>query len=204
MKPEHDFSKGKRGALIPQRGKTRISIFIDNAVLDEFRARAEKAGTGYQTMINDALRTHLAEAGRPLTEEGLREVLRQEMPEYLVGLKAKPRVKSATPILREATPKYGAAPGAMALAELCRRYGVKRLALFGSAARGEAGPKSDVDLMVEFEPHSKVSLWDMPKMQAELSALFGGSRVDLVPPEVMKNPFRGKAISKDLRLLYEA
>ena len=93
MKPEYDFSKGKRGAVIPQRGKTRISIFIDNAVLDQFRARAEKAGTGYQTMINEALRTHLAEEGRPLTEEGLREVLRQEMPEYLVGLKAKPRAK---------------------------------------------------------------------------------------------------------------
>src|SRR3954468_8560490 len=93
MRPEYDFSKGKRGAVIPQRGKTSISIFIDNAVLDEFRARAEKAGTGYQTMINDALRTHLAEGGQPLTEKGLREVLRQEMPKYLVGLKAKARVK---------------------------------------------------------------------------------------------------------------
>ena len=52
MKAEYDFSKGKRGAVIPQKGKTRISIFIDNAVLDEFRARAEKAGIGYQTMMN--------------------------------------------------------------------------------------------------------------------------------------------------------
>ena len=50
MRDEYDFSKGKRGAVIPQKGKTRISIFIDNAVLDAFRARAEKAGTGYQTM----------------------------------------------------------------------------------------------------------------------------------------------------------
>ena len=83
MKAEYDFSKAKRGAVMPQRGKTRISIFIDNSVLEEFRARAETAGTGYQTMMNDALRNHLSETGRPVTETVLREVLRQEMPEYL-------------------------------------------------------------------------------------------------------------------------
>ena len=83
MKGEYDFSSGKRGAVMPQKGKTRISIFIDNAVLDEFRARAEKAGTGYQTMMNDALRKYLSESGEPVTEKKLRQVLRQEMPEYL-------------------------------------------------------------------------------------------------------------------------
>jgi hypothetical protein len=88
MRAEYDFSKGKRGAAIPQRGKTRISIFIDDAVLDEFRTRAERAGTGYQTMMNDALRTYLAESDRLLTEKGLRQILRQEMPEYLKDLKA--------------------------------------------------------------------------------------------------------------------
>jgi len=82
MKAEYDFSKGRRGAVVPQKGKTRISIFIDNAVLDEFRARAEKAGTGYQTMMNDALRQYLAEADQPLTEKTLRQVLRQELPVY--------------------------------------------------------------------------------------------------------------------------
>ena len=83
MRPEYDFSKGKRGAVIPQKGKTRISIFIDNAVLDEFRARAGKAGTGYQTMMNDALRRYLSAGNQPVTEKILRNVLRQEMPEYL-------------------------------------------------------------------------------------------------------------------------
>jgi len=87
MRAEYDFSKGKRGAAIPQRGKTRISIFIDDAVLDEFRTRAERAGTGYQTMMNDALRTYLAESDRILTEKALRQILRQEMPEYLKDLK---------------------------------------------------------------------------------------------------------------------
>lgn len=85
MRAEYDFSKGKRGAVLPQKGKTRISIFIDNVVLDEFRARAEKAGAGYQTMMNDALRRHLAESGSPVTEKVLRQVLRQEMPEYFRG-----------------------------------------------------------------------------------------------------------------------
>jgi len=90
MRTEYDFSKGKRGAVIPQKGKTRISIFIDNAVLDAFRARAEKAGTGYQTMMNEALRKYLSETDQPVTETVLRQVLRQEMPEYLRGLAARP------------------------------------------------------------------------------------------------------------------
>jgi len=85
MRAEYDFSKGKRGAVIPQKGKTRISIFIDNAILDEFRSRADKAGTGYQTMMNDALRKYLSETDRPVTEKTLRQILRQEMPEYLRG-----------------------------------------------------------------------------------------------------------------------
>jgi hypothetical protein len=85
MRAEYDFSKGKRGAVVPNKGKTRISIFIDNAVLDEFRARAEQAGTGYQTMMNDALRRYLAESEQPVTEKALRQILRQEMPQYLRG-----------------------------------------------------------------------------------------------------------------------
>jgi hypothetical protein len=86
MRAEYDFSKGKRGAVIPQKGKTRISIFIDNSVLDEFRARADKAGSGYQTMMNEALRKYLSETDQPVTERTLRHVLREEMPEYLKGL----------------------------------------------------------------------------------------------------------------------
>jgi len=86
MKAEYDFSKGRRGAVIPQKGKTRISIFIDNATLAEFRARAEKAGTGYQTMMNEALRAYLSKTEGPVTEVILRNVLRQEIPGYLRDL----------------------------------------------------------------------------------------------------------------------
>jgi len=48
--------------------------------------------------------------------------------------------------------------GSPTLAELCRRYSVKELSLFGSAARGEMGPESDVDIMVEFEPGVRIGL----------------------------------------------
>lgn len=90
------------------------------------------------------------------------------------------------------------------LAELCRKYGVRKLSLFGSAARGDMTPESDVDLMVEFEPGSRTSLWDFPAMQQAFSALFGDRPVDLVPPDVLKNPFRRKAIEPELRVIYEA
>lgn len=100
MRAEYDFAKGKRGAVIPQKGKTRISIFIDNSVLDEFRARAEKSGTGYQTMMNDALRQYLSNTGQPVTEQTLRQILRQEMPEYLRSMTV---ASTATP--RKRTPR---------------------------------------------------------------------------------------------------
>ena len=84
MRTDYDFSKGKRGALVPARGKTRISIHIDDAVLDVFRALAEKKGTGYQTMMNKALRQYLSRSSpAPLTKEQLRDVLREEMPQVL-------------------------------------------------------------------------------------------------------------------------
>lgn len=59
MKAEYDFSKGKRGALIPSKGKTRITIYVDNEILEEFRSKAEEAGTGYQTIMNNALKEYL-------------------------------------------------------------------------------------------------------------------------------------------------
>ena len=81
MRTEYDFSKAKRGAVLPVKGKTRITIHIDNAVLEEFRKRAENAGTGYQTMMNEALKAYLSQAEIPVTESMLRRVLREEASE---------------------------------------------------------------------------------------------------------------------------
>ena len=78
MKTEYDFSTAKRGAVVPQTGKRRITMYLDDAVLEEFRHRADAAGKGYQTLVNDALREYLAHAPGSL-EETLRKVIREEM-----------------------------------------------------------------------------------------------------------------------------
>ena len=79
MKKEYDFSKGKRGAVLPTRGKTRITAYFDDAVIDRFKALSEKTGKGYQTLINEALRAHLELDESPLTVGTLRQVLREEL-----------------------------------------------------------------------------------------------------------------------------
>jgi len=61
------------------KGKSRITILIDDDVLAAFRARAEREGKGYQTLINEALRTALAPEQAPVTVEALRQVLREEL-----------------------------------------------------------------------------------------------------------------------------
>lgn len=85
MRKNYDFTKGKRGAVIPSPGKTRITIMLDDDVLAFFRAEAEAEGAGYQTRINAALRA-VVEGGRrrgkenePLTVATLRKVLREEL-----------------------------------------------------------------------------------------------------------------------------
>ena len=80
MKKEYDFSKGKRGAVVrAPKGKTRITIRIDDDVLEWFRGEVEAAGGGsYQSLINDALREHLRQQQLPL-EELLRRVVREEL-----------------------------------------------------------------------------------------------------------------------------
>ena len=79
MKDEYDFSKGKRGAVISAQGKSRITIFLDNEVIDAFRQRADAEGKGYQTLINEALRASLSPESQPLTVETLRRVLHEEL-----------------------------------------------------------------------------------------------------------------------------
>lgn len=80
LKEEYDFSRGKRGAVIPAAtGKTRITIRLDTDVLDWFRAQVHSAGGGnYQTLINDALREHVA-GKRSTWEQTLRRVVREEL-----------------------------------------------------------------------------------------------------------------------------
>ena len=81
MKAEYDFSQAKHGAAIPQTGKTRITIYIDDDVLETFRERSESAGKGYQTMMNEALRQYLEKVKQPLDEETLRRVIQEALQE---------------------------------------------------------------------------------------------------------------------------
>ena len=83
MKKEYDFSKGKRGAVLRTGGKkTRITIRIDDAVLDWFRAQAHRQGGGsYQTMINDALHRFIASQDGDM-QKLVRRVLREELAPY--------------------------------------------------------------------------------------------------------------------------
>ena len=104
----------------------------------------------------------------------------------------------------EVTPDSQLQVSKASLARLCRKYGVRKLSLFGSAGRRTMNSTSDVDLLVEFAPESRTSLFDFPSMQRDFSEAFGNRRVDLVPPEVLKNPYRRKTILPDLRVLYEA
>jgi uncharacterized protein (DUF4415 family) len=79
MRTSYDFSKGKRGAVIDRPGKTRITIHLDYDVLAAFRERATEVGMGYQTLINQALREHLADQPAPLDEDTRRRILREEL-----------------------------------------------------------------------------------------------------------------------------
>jgi uncharacterized protein (DUF4415 family) len=79
MKKEYDFSKGKRGAVIKARGKTRITIHLDDEIIDAFRIKAEEVACGYQTLINDALRQFLSSSGKPVDTKSLRRILREEL-----------------------------------------------------------------------------------------------------------------------------
>lgn len=91
---------------------------------------------------------------------------------------------------------------AASLAEVCRRYSVRELSLFGSAARGEARPESDIDIMVEFEPGVRVGLVKFESLVEELTALAGRS-VDLVTKRGL-TPSARPEVLKDARVIYAA
>lgn len=80
MRKEYDFSSGKRGAVIPvAKGKTRITIRLDEDLVDWFKARVNEAGGGnYQTLINAALREYVEQKTEPL-EDVIRRVVREEL-----------------------------------------------------------------------------------------------------------------------------
>lgn len=89
------------------------------------------------------------------------------------------------------------------LAELCQRWKIRELSLFGSVARGEARPDSDVDLLVVYDADAPRTIEHMLDAAADFER-FLGRKVDLVEDRLVTNPYRRAAIRRDRRPIYAA
>jgi uncharacterized protein len=90
------------------------------------------------------------------------------------------------------------------IAEFCQRRHIRRLALFGSVLRPDFSPKSDVDVLVEFDQRYRITLFDMVHMQEELETLFG-RKVDLISEQGLRtsrNYLRKDAILNSAQVVY--
>lgn len=89
-----------------------------------------------------------------------------------------------------------------ALAKLCQRWAIRELAVFGSALREDFGPDSDIDVLVEFEPGTVLG-FRIFDLEQELSDLYGGRRVDLVPRKYLHPRIRDRVLA-EARVQYAA
>jgi len=83
-----------------------------------------------------------------------------------------------------------------AVAEICRRYQVRKLSLFGSVLRDDFGPTSDVDVLVEFQPSARVGLFKLQDLEDELSRVLGGRRIEVSTPSSLSRYFRDQVLSE--------
>jgi predicted nucleotidyltransferase len=88
--------------------------------------------------------------------------------------------------------------------ELCRRQSIRKLALFGSVLTGRFSESSDVDVLVEFRPGTKVGFFRLADIETELSRLFGGRRIDLRTPMDLSRHFRDEVVRDALVVYAEA
>jgi uncharacterized protein (DUF4415 family) len=79
MKLAVDFSRGRRGAVLSTRGKTRITIYLDDDIIERFKALSEQTGKGYQTLINEALASQGTETTKAVTLAQVRKIVREEL-----------------------------------------------------------------------------------------------------------------------------
>ncbi len=91
-----------------------------------------------------------------------------------------------------------------AIQEIAKRYHIQRIYLFGSAARGELRPDSDIDLLIEFEEKKAPSLGSLVNIQDAFAKLFSGRKVDIATSSILQNPYRKHAIERDMEELYAA
>ncbi|MBC5810876.1 MAG: BrnA antitoxin family protein [Candidatus Eremiobacteraeota bacterium] len=100
----YDFSGGVRGAALPHNGKTRITIWIDDYILDWFREEADRECRGYQTSINDALAAH-TRAKLPTLPEIIRDIVRTELEAHNGALKTRAANVTHSPLRPQSRPK---------------------------------------------------------------------------------------------------
>ena len=201
MKDDYDFSNAKRGPVVkPPPGKTRITIRIDADVLAWFKEQVNRAGGGnYQTMVNKALREYVDSKREPL-EEILRRVVREELQtaplrDRSLGTEESGTMKSSSLLLPFDDSIL------LQVADTCRRWHIRRLALFGSAIRDDFGPDSDIDILVDFEPGHAPG-FDFITIQDELTEIFD-NEVDLHTPASLSKYFRNDVL-ESARDLYDA
>jgi len=181
---------------------------------DRFHVRMISRLTGVPAgSLHRELR-QLADAGLLVAERSGNQVLysaNEASPVFHELSSMLDKTAGTPPTLHEHAAEYTVEPAGRlpeldrkALAAICRKYGVKKMSLFGSAARNELRSDSDVDLLVEFKATSKTSTFDLVHMQDELSPLFGKREVNIAGPQILENPYRRRTILPDLRTLYEA
>ena len=88
------------------------------------------------------------------------------------------------------------------LAGFCKKNHIRKLSVFGSAVRGQLGPDSDIDLLVEFEEGRTPGLFSIIRMEMELAEVFG-RKVDLRTPDDLSQYFRDE-VMRNAKLQYQA
>ena len=89
------------------------------------------------------------------------------------------------------------------LAELCRKYGIRKFALFGSVLRDDVGPSSDIDVPVDFEPDRVPGFFGLHRIESEIARLFGGRTIDLLTYRSL-NPFVRERVLAEAEVQYAA
>lgn len=99
--------------------------------------------------------------------------------------------------------KFGVEVSKQEIADFCRRHHIKKIAVFGSALRGEMGPDSDIDLLVEFKEEHVPGFFRLYEIEEELSSIFGGKKIDLRTPGDLSRYFREEVVETAEVLHYE-
>lgn len=88
------------------------------------------------------------------------------------------------------------------IAAFCKRNHIRKFSLFGSVLRDDFRPESDIDVLVEFDPDAKISLFDLIDMEEELASILG-RKVDLIEASALRNPFRRYEILRTQQVIYD-